>query len=401
MTVALLASLPASYDFKLPHFGTGDFIEYWSAWQLMLQGDNPYDYTLMHSLQLSEGQAANRTVMMWNPPWTATLLAPLLALPFSAAAMIWLVLQVLLLALVALLMPRVFGGVDQPLILKWCATTVFIPVFSALDLGQLGVLFLTSIVCFLLLEKERRFALCGAVLIPLLCKPHLFFLFAVPGVVWLRRLSRDERQRFLCGLSAGFAALVVLTLLVSPNSLAYWFAAMEMRDSADATIGAYPTVAWRTLTVTTFARDAMQSLTGTRPLWPMWAVPAVAFAATSAFFITRRQRSFSWTEVTPPLLCLSLLFGSYGWFCDHAVLAVCQASVVLGSARYVRPWTRRLMWILVATIQVVALVNYGFVGATADRLVWFPFAMLLIMHVGRGLERVVESTPEDCRQCLN
>ena len=54
-----------------------DFIEYWAAAKLTLDGENPYDPALLLPLQLANGRATDEAVMMWNPPWSLAVVLPL------------------------------------------------------------------------------------------------------------------------------------------------------------------------------------------------------------------------------------------------------------------------------------------------------------------------------------
>ena len=55
-----------------------DFIEYWSACRVFLNGGNPYDPQELIGIQRSVGWKEEKPLMMWNPP-----LAIPLMLPFS------------------------------------------------------------------------------------------------------------------------------------------------------------------------------------------------------------------------------------------------------------------------------------------------------------------------------
>ena len=70
-----------------------DFTEYWTAGRLNANGENPYDGTKMRDVQRSLG-LDDTAIMMWNPPWTLTLVMPLGLLPFRMAYGAWVLLHV-------------------------------------------------------------------------------------------------------------------------------------------------------------------------------------------------------------------------------------------------------------------------------------------------------------------
>src|SRR5262245_1983579 len=77
---------------ELPLF---DFVEYWAAGRLNAHGENPYDPERVHELERQAGRT-EEGVLMWNPPWTLTLVMPFGLFParlVQTAQLLWLLLQ--------------------------------------------------------------------------------------------------------------------------------------------------------------------------------------------------------------------------------------------------------------------------------------------------------------------
>src|SRR5207248_11516891 len=77
-----------------------DFVEYWAAGRLISSGENPYDADRMHELE----RAAGRTepgILMWNPPWTLSLVLPFGLLHVRTAHLLWLLLHLAVLGFCA------------------------------------------------------------------------------------------------------------------------------------------------------------------------------------------------------------------------------------------------------------------------------------------------------------
>src|SRR4051794_33614346 len=66
-----------------------DFVEYWAAGRLLLEGSNPYDPDLVHELGRQAGRS-DEGILMWNPPWALPLVLPLGMLPVRVAHLAWL-----------------------------------------------------------------------------------------------------------------------------------------------------------------------------------------------------------------------------------------------------------------------------------------------------------------------
>ena len=207
--------------------GTLDFMEYWSAWHLMSSGQNPYDSGLMYATQVELGASEGLPVMMWNPPWTAVLLAPILQMPFGQAALLWFVSQLFLLCgLVALSLHSAPGG-RAPLSLCGAVAVCFLPVMDSLMWGQTGLLIAFGVAVFASLERRSHLALAGAGLAILSVKPHLFILAPVPGLLWFAQISREGRRSLCFGGGLFLLFLLCLTLIIEPRSIEWWFEALQ------------------------------------------------------------------------------------------------------------------------------------------------------------------------------
>ena len=101
--IALFALFVHASDYQYGHFGSIDFIEYWSAGQLWLEGLNPYDPALLFPIQKELSFDESAPLMMWNPPWIFLLLAPLLSFSFASAAALWFWLNITLVLALSLI----------------------------------------------------------------------------------------------------------------------------------------------------------------------------------------------------------------------------------------------------------------------------------------------------------
>src|ERR1700722_7047354 len=66
-----------------------DFVEYYAAAKLTLEGKNPYDAALLLPIEQAAGRDTDYAVMMWNPPWTLAVVMPLGFLPAREAQLLW------------------------------------------------------------------------------------------------------------------------------------------------------------------------------------------------------------------------------------------------------------------------------------------------------------------------
>lgn len=330
-TLVCLACLWATAYFILPQLpirvgdrGTVDFVQYWSAFHLMVHGQNPYDGALMHSLQSTVGQSPTYTTLMWNPPWTPLLMAPVTALPFGTAAIAWMVIALGSLGAIACLAPTALGYPRLPLITAAGATVFFYPVADALILGQLALPLTLGFVLALHALRHERYRTAGACAACLTVKPHLFLLFIPATLVWLARATPGIRRHSIAGFAATLGALIGLTIIACPAALGWWI------DSFGATPAGPGGVAvrdWQTATLATALRRLAATLTGVVPTWPIVVVPLVGLVLVTTAAL-RSSGPIAWQRLAPPLACLSLGLNPYGWLYDQTLLVICQIAIV-------------------------------------------------------------------------
>src|SRR4051812_5274490 len=66
-----------------------DFIEYWTAGHLLINGHNPYDKAALLELERAQGWKATKGLLPRNPPWALWLMLPLGLLSFSTGWPVW------------------------------------------------------------------------------------------------------------------------------------------------------------------------------------------------------------------------------------------------------------------------------------------------------------------------
>src|SRR5262249_41741698 len=108
-----------------------DFVEYWAAARLALDGQNPYSQTEMFRLeQASEDLGSEKPLMMWNPPYALPFVLPFGFLSLTTARVVMALLAFAMIFLSAEWMWHFYGGDPQRRWIAWIATAAFAPVFA-------------------------------------------------------------------------------------------------------------------------------------------------------------------------------------------------------------------------------------------------------------------------------
>lgn len=111
--VALIIWL--SLNLLAPKFAdpSGDFVEYWTAGQLLLGRANPYDPEALLLLQRAIGRQEPRPLLMYNPPWVLPVTIPFALLPYAVGRLLWFSFHSVILLFCASLIWRLYAGVWQ------------------------------------------------------------------------------------------------------------------------------------------------------------------------------------------------------------------------------------------------------------------------------------------------
>lgn len=353
--------------------GTRDFSQYWGAWELLRHGMNPYDGALMREVQ--EGLGGGGADTTWNPPWAPVLLAPVLLLPFEQASALWFLYQLGFALLLAVLMPKAIDRSATPLLVSGLITFSFLPVLDCLFWGQLSLLLTLSATMFMYFERSGRMLVAGVSLVPLTLKPHLL-LFLVPALfLWWWRLSVKERAKFALGFAGALSVLCLVVITVAPRAFAWWIVSLS---SPRAVVGAVPTVAWKTATLTTWIRMMLDDASRGVPVWPMIWLPLMSFGVV-AFYYARYQPTIRWRLTFPTIAAIALLTGAYGWLYDQSLLLL-GLLVVTGDV-----WNsndRRVRFGAIAAVAAIELlaITQSLAGLNQQHcFAWIPLAVLCLL----------------------
>lgn len=283
-----------------------DFIEYWAAAKLTIEGKNPYDPSLLLPLEQAGGRATEKAVMMWNPPWTLSVVLPLGLLPSREAQLLWLAANLLAIGYCGNRLWLILGGKRDR---HWVGTVIALtalPTVFALQVGQIGPILLLGAVLFLECEQKGWHYLAGAATVLLAIKPHLAYL------VWLGILF-DAVVRGRWKVVVGGAVAGLLCTLV-PLAFNHQIA----QQYADA-LGNRPPAEWISPTLGTVLRMIF-GVELFRLQFVSVAIGAAWFAWHCANYSLRR-REWDWREQLPLLLLVSFVTAPYGaWPFDMVLL---------------------------------------------------------------------------------
>jgi hypothetical protein len=352
----LRGQIPAPYDFAA----------FWAAGKLNAEGSNPYDGTNVREVQRAVG-LKDTAIMMWNPPWTLTLVMPFGVLPFRTAYGIWVIANLALMIASAELIWRGFGGRPGQRWIAYLLTLTFVPSIFLIDSGQITAFVLFGLAGFLAAAKADRPFLAGVAGALTAIKPHLLLIFAL-WLVFDAFRSRFGRRVVLGGVLTGAAACIVPTL-VNPEVWTQYAAAATGSSSADH----YSFTHWCPPLVGWWLRAALPG----QPFWVQWLPIAVAAAAFVVCYRPGFQSQRRRVADLPWIVAVSLLAAPYGvWQHDLVLLLLPLLAVAVKLAERPAPVAIAigLLWLMILNaIALVMMIQY----TPAEWYVWFAPSLLL------------------------
>jgi hypothetical protein len=331
--LALLALGSVLLWLAMPRSTPGnDFVEYWAASRLVLEGSNPYDLTQMLAMERRVGCARKDALPMLNPPWALPLILPLALLPYSVSQAAWLMLNFLLLLAAIELSWRVYWPWEmRPL--PWILGFTFVPALTCIAMGQITIVVLLGLTGFLYFESKHLYGPAGMSLVVAAIKPHVLWLLWPAVLLWALRRGRGS---ILVAFGITLVVLTAIACLLNPSVFQHYWRALQ---GYGVLVRSIPTPGgW------------LMSAMGTQRHWARF-LPIIPGLAWFSWSWATNKASWCWRDQVPILVLVSLVTSLYGWYFDQVLLL---PALFEGGARVMRssPFTR---WVIVALYVMVNL----------------------------------------------
>jgi hypothetical protein len=333
-----------------------DYMEYWAAGRLNLDGENPYSPSRLREAQHEAGLQVDMAIMMWNPPWTLALVEPFGSLPPRPGQVLWILIQFALVLFCSDRLWLKFGGESRLRWVGWLLGVTFAPTAFLLGTGQIAGFCLLGLTGFLVFERDRP-VLAGAFAALTAIKPHLLSVFALILVLQAFASGRGRRV-VLGGLGVGLVAAVV-PLLTNPRVYAQYLDALASPGSTD-----HKSLSeWKHPTLGSWLRVLIDG-----PFWVQLLPCLIACSLAVRYF--RQSSQWDWRESLPWVVLLSLVGSPYGtWPFDLVLLLVPLIDLgvrAVGTRRRNRIGWFVAVWVLINSVLLYKL----FAGVSTPYYVW-------------------------------
>lgn len=342
-----------------------DYVEYWAAGRLNLEGKNPYSADLLLPLERDAGRDTDEAVMMWNPPWTLAIAMPLGAMPARVGQLVWFLVGLASLGASAYLLVESSSRKWVP----FAVTFTFLPTFIVLQAGQITFLVVLGLAGFLWFIRRGHGFAAGLACVLVAVKPHLVYLLW-PAIA-LDAIVNRRASVILGGIVGG---LVASGIAVAFNSDVFGQYFTEMSER--------PPAQWVSLTLGTVLR----AIFGAKLFWLQF-VPVVLGLGWFAARWAKHRKTWNWADELPWIVLVSFVTSPYGaWHFDLVVLLVplIHRALQLSETANWRVPLALFVGMNLAMLGMNLAQVYSF---------WFgwvaPFVLILYWQTGRNLLPVI------------
>ena len=295
-------------------------MEYWSASRLLLSGGNPYAPDELLTVQRSVGWRSAEPLIMWNPPWTLSLLLPFGLLDFNLGQFVWLLVNVLAVLISVQLLWRVYGVSLDGYRSSWVSAFTFVPTVFVLIIGQIAPLVLAGIAAIIFFASRKQWLAMGAALTLTAIKPHLLFLFWIALLLWI---CQQRRWHVAIGAVMTGLAAAALPLWFDASVYAQYrelYTLSGIRQPFD-----WPAPTLGNVFRILFERDSIW--------WRL--LPSAIGLVWLLVHWRRQQHDWQWVEQLPGVLLVSVTTSFFAWTYDYVVLlpALIQATAWIKQAK--------------------------------------------------------------------
>ncbi len=296
------------------NFGENDFMQYWTAFQLHLNGLDYFDPQVTFELQKKLGWKELRPLVTMNPPWILALLSPILFFDFFLSAKLFLVLNVILLLLSLYLLTKIYvpSSSRKNNFLFLIFPLFFFPLLLCLKLGQVSIIITFAMSLLLYSIKKSNSFLIALAFVLLSVKPQLMFLPVLLSLFYIK----DKGEVILNFLIMLFILNVIL-FAGNSNTLTNWIDRSQYHQSPLLVDFKF----WKTTTLSTLIRDIVFNLKGSFVFWPMYVVPALTILL---LFFSKIYKKINFENLFAILIPISCFTSPFGWIYDASTVLVTQ-----------------------------------------------------------------------------
>ena len=374
IVIAIVAVFICTMDFGKDSHGSGDrdYLQYWTAEQLLVHGGNPYDPVATLKTEKAAGLYRPTPLITLSPPIAFFFACPLGWVSASTGLVLWMAVSFACI-LISVWLLWILQG--RPNSYYHLAGLIFPPTLWCFLAGQIGIFILLNVVLFLYWHKSRPFW-AGAALVLCSLKPHLFIPCLLVLILWS---VRKRTIRILAGFCAALAVSCLLTLCLDRQ---IWMQYAHLGREVRVMEIFLPTIS-----------VGLRFMLNRNALWIEFVPEAIACIWAAWYFWSRRD-GWDWMDQGLLVLAVAVAAAPYSFYPDQTVLV---PAIVAGLRQSEKSPRALLFFIvmmgagLISLVTITRLASLFYIWTAAGWLAWYLYAR----QCGRSMGQITNVTPPE------
>jgi hypothetical protein len=353
-----------------------DYVNYWSAGRLNVQGDNPYDLEQLLSLQTLGGWTEEWAIPTWYPPWVLPILMLFSQFEYSTSRILWFLASVCILVFAILQSWKMYAGPPKQVWVGLLIGTLFTPTIISLMLGQASPWILLGLMCFLIYIKQpRTYWLAGIFAGLTSIKPQLLILFWIALLLWS---FYQKKWHVLAGSAVTIITGFVISIGFNHNVIIEYIQSLQ---SSPPFYLATPTIGYYLRVVFGFDKTWLQF------------IPTLIGVIWLLYYWHLKKSNWDWLQEIPTLLFASLITAPFTWNHDMIVLtpALMQATILLLMSR--KRWVKVSILVVFILANIANLILHKLRDETW--VIWMAPLLLICFLVARNQQPVLTDLSQE------
>jgi hypothetical protein len=353
-----------------------DYVNYWSAGRLNVQGGDPYNLEQLLALQHQGGWTESWAIPTWYPPWALPVLMLFSQFEYSTSRLLWFLVSVCILVFAIVQSWKMYEGPPKHLWIGLLVGSLFTPTLISLMLGQASPWILLGVMCFLIYIREPRKAWLAGIFAGFSSiKPQLLILFWLALLLWS---IKQRKWQVLAGSAIMVAAGQVISIIFNHNVIVEYIQSMQSSPPfylATPTLGYY-----------------LRGVFGYDKSWLQF-VPTLFGVVWLLFYWYKKGSKWDWLQEMPVLLFASLITAPFTWSHDMLVLtpALMQATILLLLAR--KRWLNITILVVFILANIANLVLHKLLDESWA--VWMAPLLLILFLIARKQKPVLQDPSQE------
>ena len=343
LIAVFISQLAAGYGTsEVKSMQVDDFVQYWAAARLTIEGGNPYDPQTIMAVVHRVFPSLLVTLRLWNPPWTISLILPFGLLDYRSARMLWALIHMIMILGSATWLWRFYGGQASTALLVGIVALLFPAGLISLAMGQISPVVLFGLCAFLYFENKGRELSAGFMASVTLVKPHLVCLVWVAILLW--SIYR-RRWNVLAGAALAISGLMIVPTLLNHNIVTQYLAAI--RDNPPDSI------------LTPTAGALVRLIVGWEKRW-VEILPNLIGVVWLVWYWWPRRNGWKWKDQLPVISVVSMLVAVYGYLFDQIVFLIPAIQIACQSVKQLRTQIAKVVLMMLTLACALSMFLWSF-----------------------------------------